>query len=170
MKKYILLALIALTTTACSAKVEPAETNPTPHDTIQGEGLFSGKSGNILEAFRQAKAEGALGGLAVNPYLWRASLDALAFMPLAQTDSSGGVIITDWYSSAEKPAEQVKLTVYIYGTKLTPQALKVTMFKQTKTASGDWANAVASEETARQLEETILTNARVLRVKAQASE
>ena len=31
--------------------------------------------------------------------LWRASLDALDFMPLASVNYSGGIIITDWYSN-----------------------------------------------------------------------
>ena len=35
--------------------------------------------------------------IGVNSYLWRATLDTLSFMPLLQTDSNGGVIVTDWY-------------------------------------------------------------------------
>ena len=35
--------------------------------------------------------------LPVNTYLWRATLETLDFMPLAQTDSSTGLILTDWY-------------------------------------------------------------------------
>ena len=34
--------------------------------------------------------------IGVNSYLWRASLETLSFMPLLQTDSTGGVIVTDW--------------------------------------------------------------------------
>lgn len=41
--------------------------------------------------------------IGVNSYLWRASLDTLSFMPMAQTDSNGGVIVTDWYVN---PARQ----------------------------------------------------------------
>ena len=41
--------------------------------------------------------------IGVNSYLWRASLDALSFMPLTQTDSNGGVILTDWYVNPENP-------------------------------------------------------------------
>ena len=35
-------------------------------------------------------------GIGVNGYLWRASLDTISFMPLAEVDPFGGVIITDW--------------------------------------------------------------------------
>jgi predicted small lipoprotein YifL len=41
--------------------------------------------------------------IGVNSYLWRASLDAICFMPLLQTDSNGGVIVTDWYVNPEQP-------------------------------------------------------------------
>src|SRR5690606_28247977 len=37
--------------------------------------------------------------IGVNSYLWRASLETLSFMPLTQADSSGGVIVTDWYAN-----------------------------------------------------------------------
>jgi len=33
--------------------------------------------------------------IGVNAYLWRATLDTLAFMPLASADPYGGVVITD---------------------------------------------------------------------------
>ena len=32
--------------------------------------------------------------IGVNSYLWRGSLEALSFMPMLQTDSNGGVIVT----------------------------------------------------------------------------
>ncbi|MGC3832808.1 DUF3576 domain-containing protein, partial [Pseudomonas aeruginosa] len=41
--------------------------------------------------------------IGVNSYLWRASLDALSFMPLLQADSAGGVVITDWYANPSNP-------------------------------------------------------------------
>src|SRR3546814_2389678 len=51
--------------------------------------------------------------IGVNCYLWRASLDALSFMPLLQADSAGGVIITDWYANPQNPGERLKVTVSI---------------------------------------------------------
>ena len=41
-------------------------------------------------------------GIGVNGYLWRATLDTLAFMPLASADPYGGTVITvPPYGSAE---------------------------------------------------------------------
>ncbi len=49
---------------------------------------------------RSARPEGDLAAsrvttIGVNSYLWRATLDTLSFMPLLQTDSNGGVVVTD---------------------------------------------------------------------------
>ena len=159
----------ALILSGCAqGKTENANPNPTPHDNKEGPGLFSGRSGNMLDAFRKSKEGVAALALPVNPYLWRASLDAISFMPLAEVDSTGGVLTTDWYSNPKTPNEQVKINILILGRALTPQSLKVTMFKQEK--KGDnWVNTTAAESTVKKLEDAILTNARRLRVKENAS-
>lgn len=43
------------------------------------------------------KDGGGSSGIGVNSFLWRASLDTVAFMPLVSADPFGGVILTDWY-------------------------------------------------------------------------
>jgi hypothetical protein len=102
--------------------------------------------------------------IGVNGYLWRASLDTLAFMPLASADPYGGVIITDWYANPEKPDERFKAQVYILDTRLRADGLNVTVYKQTRTAGGDWTDAPVAVETATEIENAILTRARQLRL------
>ena len=167
--------LAALVTTACSgANIEPAETNPTPGDIGKGPGLLSGESGNLLDAFRAKDengrvVEGGIGSVLVpvNPYLWRASLEAVAFMSLAQTDSTGGTIITEWYVNPNNTNERVKVNILILGRQFQVQNLKVNVFKQVKT-EGSWVDATAEASVASQLEDTILTNARAIKVREQA--
>ena len=102
--------------------------------------------------------------LGVNGYLWRASLDTLAFMPLASADPYGGVIITDWYANPEKPDERFKAQVYILDTRLRADGLNVTVYKQTRSPGGQWADAAVSPDTATDIENAILTKARQLRL------
>ena len=61
--------------------------------------------------------------IGVNSYLWRASLDALSFMPLVQADSAGGVIVTDWYTNPSNPGERMKITVTILDRDLRRSAV-----------------------------------------------
>ena len=102
--------------------------------------------------------------VAVNGYLWRATLDTLSFMPLASADPYGGVIITDWYVNPEKPDERFKCTVYILDARLRADGLNVTVFKQTKDASGNWVDTPTAAQTETDIENAILTRARQLRL------
>ena len=103
-------------------------------------------------------------GLAVaNPYLWQASLESLDFLPLAQADSGGGVIISDWYAPPETPDERFKVTVYILDQALRADALKVAVFRQTNGKSG-WVDAEVDKATATGLEDNILRRAQELRL------
>jgi len=110
------------------------------------------------------KAANAQPGIGVNAYLWRASLDTLAFMPLSSADPYGGVIVTDWYVNPEKPDERFKCTVYILDTRLRADGLTVTVFKQIKGADGNWTDSNTSAQTQTDLENAILTKARQLRL------
>lgn len=102
--------------------------------------------------------------IGVNGYLWRASLDTLAFMPLASADPYGGVIITDWYSAPETPNERFKATVYILDTRLRADGLNLTLFKQVRDESGNWVDVQPNAQTENDLENAILTRARQLRL------
>jgi len=109
-----------------------------------------------------AEAPARLTTIGVNAYLWRATLDTISFMPLAQVDSNGGVIITDWYATPQNPNERVKVTVAILDTELRADAVKVTAIRQTLAGSG-WVDAPVRAGTVQKLEETILSRARDLR-------
>ena len=100
--------------------------------------------------------------IGVNSYLWRASLDALSFMPLLQADSSGGVIITDWYANPSNPNERMKVTVSILDQDLRADALRVAASRQVAQGGG-WVDTPVQAATVQKLEEIILTKARDLR-------
>ncbi|QGP79653.1 DUF3576 domain-containing protein [Sphingobium sp. CAP-1] len=100
--------------------------------------------------------------IGVNAYLWRAALDTLSFMPMVQTDSNGGVIVTDWYASPTSPNERMKLTVSILDQDLRADALRVAASRQIN-QGGQWIDAPVAAATVQKLEEIILTKARDLR-------
>jgi hypothetical protein len=100
--------------------------------------------------------------IGVNAYLWQAALDTLSFAPLAQADSNGGVIVTDWYANPNTRAERVKLTVTILDADLRADALRVAASRQTLQGS-QWIEAPVTAATVQRLEEIILTRARDLR-------
>lgn len=124
------------------------------------KGLNYGKSEDRVEEADLAAAK--VTSIGVNAYLWRAALDTVSFMPLVQTDSNGGVIVTDWYVNPNSPAERMKLTVTILDQDLRADALRVAASRQIS-QGGQWVDAPIAAATVQKLEEIILTKARDLR-------
>ena len=100
--------------------------------------------------------------IGVKSYLWRAAIDTVSFAPLLQADSSGGVIVTDWYANPRSPNERVKLTVSILDQDLRADALRVAASRQVL-QNGVWIAAPVAAATVQKLEDIILTRARDLR-------
>ena len=105
--------------------------------------------------------------IGVNSYLWRAALDTISFMPLVQTDSNGGVIVTDWYVNPAITSERMKLTVSILDQDLRADAVRVAASRQVM-QSGQWVDQPVQAATVQKLEDIILTKARDLRRSAVA--
>ncbi|EME70498.1 hypothetical protein H261_07708 [Paramagnetospirillum caucaseum] len=123
-------------------------------ETIFGpEGLF-GKS--------KSDNEGV--GIGVNAFLWRASLDTVSFMPITTADAFGGTIITDWYQLPETPSERYKVNVFILDRTLRADGVKVSLFKQVRDGTGNWVDVRVDPKMVVDLENSILTRARQLRV------
>jgi hypothetical protein len=140
----VLFCALALPLAACGSSSTPT----TNMDT--GATIVAGGGTNRLT-------------LGVNSYLWHATLDTLAFMPLASADPFGGVVITDWYVAPNAPDERLKVTIYIMDRSLRADGLKVVVFRQTRT-KGAWSDAQPSPDTGHKLEDAILTRARELRL------
>ncbi len=128
------------------------------------KGLF-GTDGLLL--FGQPDGEKATASpIAVNAFLWRASLDTLSFMPLSSADAFGGVIITDWYAPPETPDHRFKANIYILDRRLRADGIRVALFHQRRDGAGGWVEAQVNDKTAGKLEDAILTRARQLRIGA----
>ncbi len=124
------------------------------------------RGGKAPEGLRRGFTRGMGGGsgnISINPFLWRAALDTISFMPIASADPFGGAIITDWYAPPETPEERFKINLLILGKELHSGGVKLTVFRQSRDESGNWADAPIENNTALDLENVILTRARELR-------
>ena len=59
--------------------------------------------------------------------MWRATVDILDFMPLANVDYGGGVIITDWYNEGSQN-ESIKIMVQFLSNEIRADGLKVVVY------------------------------------------
>ena len=68
-----------------------------------------------------------------NP-LWRSAVEVLDFVPLTNASYSGGIIITEWFSSennSDSTNRELKITVRFVSNEIRADALKVLIFEKT---------------------------------------
>jgi len=106
--------------------------------------------------------------MAVNAFLWRASLDTVSFIPLDIVDPIGGVITTQWYEDTNNSNERIKLTIYIKDRRLRADGVSVNVFREVM-LTDRWVKADTNPDTANLIEASILTKARELRIGTQGS-
>ena len=166
----------AVALSACSG-IESEAKYPTgsARDSLSGNDIYDdkesifGEGGLKILGGRKDKAGAGENGIGVNSFLWRATLDTVSFMPLASADPFGGVILTDWYVDESNPNERIKVNAFVMGRELKADGVRVRTFRQVK-KRGDWVDAPVAEDTARKLEDAILTRARELRIAHLAAE
>ena len=159
--------VFGLALAACEGGKTPEELERGSNDysprTSKPASIF-GEEGVTLFGGKKSQPQGQSGGgIGVNSFLWRASLDTISFMPVNAADPFGGVIITDWYSPPETPVERFKLNVYIIGRTLRADGIRVAVFRQLRETGREWRDAAIDDKVGPKIEDAILTRARQLR-------
>jgi hypothetical protein len=96
--------------------------------------------------------------------LWRATLKSLDFLPLLNADYSGGVIIYDWYSQANNPKEQIKISVQFLNNELRSDSIKITAHKKICETFERCSNSTLDQNFANSIKESIISSARALKI------
>jgi hypothetical protein len=164
-KLKIFLILFFLTLAACS-KTDP----------VTGEKILIEPNPNIKAREIANKGDGILGNLGKNTnkstsaaidfansnVLWKATLKTLDFIPLSNTDYTGGVINYDWYS--EKENEQIKITVRFLSNELRSESIQIISHKKTCLNFNNCSTQRMNENFSNQIKETILASARNMKI------
>ncbi len=114
-------------------------------------GLFASAA---PEATRQAARTAGAENVAVNRYLWAASLDTLSFLPVESVDPFTGVIVMG-FGRPPGGGTAYRATIHISDPALDARALNVALATQ---------NGPVAAETQRAVEDAILARARQLRI------
>ena len=99
----------------------------------------------------------------VNGYLWRATLNILSVAPLISTDALSGIIITDWYANKNIQNQRLKLTAYINTNELKSESINIKVEIQSF-KNNSWSQPLTSNSLATQIEDSILNEARNLKL------
>ena len=128
-------------------------------------GLFSKDSEKGISLSDILNQKDSYGDNNVNGYLWRASLNILSIAPLISTDALGGTIITDWYVKKNIKDKRIKITAYIKTSELRSDGIEVKVHVQ-KLINNVWSDTITDNNLASKIENTILNEARNLRISA----
>ena len=103
--------------------------------------------------------------------LWRASLDTIDFMPLLSVNYSGGIIVTDWYSSEESLSnESVKISIRFLTNEVRADALDIKVFNRKCNNVSNCIISQVNDELAPELKKQILKKATLYKQEAKEKE
>jgi hypothetical protein len=144
LKLITLLILSSFVLTACNGKLPGADARKYPVDPKKRieQNIADGKGFRLL-----GNLDGNRGGVfefASSNELWRASLDTIDFMPLASVNYSGGIIITDWYSTDQSSNESIKISIRFLTNEIRSDSLDIKVFNKKCLAQ---LNCIISEKT-----------------------
>ena len=144
LKIITILALCSTLLNGCNGKLPGADArkyDPDPKKRVK-KNLEEGKGFRLNDM--TGKMKGGVFDFASSNELWRASLDTIDFMPLASVNYSGGIIITDWYSTDQSSNESIKISIRFLTNEVRADALAIKVFSKKCLAQ---SNCVISEKT-----------------------
>ena len=126
-----ILILSTFFLSSCNGKLPGGDARKYPDDPKlrvkknieEGRGFRLNES--IGKSFRSGVFE-----FASSNELWRASLDTIDFMPLASVNYSGGIIVTDWYSTDQTSNESIKISIRFLTNEIRSDALDIKVFSK----------------------------------------
>ena len=128
-KSVIFCVFLSLVLNACNGKIPGADARKVSYDPKERvkKNLEEGRGFRLDEAFGN-KSNGGNFEFASSNELWRASLDTIDFIPIATANYSGGILITDWYSSDENSSESIKISIRFLTNEVRSDALDIKVF------------------------------------------
>ena len=104
-------------------KVSPNSKERVKKNLEEGKGISLGKLMN------EGRGGTSYQFASSNP-MWRATLEILDFLPLANVDYSGGIITTDWYNEGTALDESIKITVRFLTNEIRSDGIRIIVHKK----------------------------------------
>ena len=104
-------------------KVSPNSNERVKKNLEEGKGVSFGK-------MMDGRGGGTNYQFASSNPMWRATLEILDFLPLANVDYSGGIITTDWYSEGTSLDESIKITVRFLTNEIRSDGIRIIVHKK----------------------------------------
>ena len=129
LKVLFILILSGLLLSGCNGKLGgDARKFPDDPKLRIKKNMEEGRGFRINDTFKSPR--GGVFEFASSNELWRASLDIIDFMPLTSVNYSGGIIITDWYSTDQSSNESIKISIRFLSNEIRADALDIKVFNK----------------------------------------
>ena len=132
LKNTLIVCFLGLFLHSCNGKLPGGDARKFPDDPKLSvkKNLEEGRGFKVnTKTFTGLKGGGSFDFASSNG-LWKASLDVIDFMPLSSVNYSGGVIVTDWYSSDQNLNESIKISIRFLTNEIRSDALKIKVFNR----------------------------------------
>ena len=128
MSKFIvLLNLIIFSLNSCGMGADARKVPTDPRERVK-KNIEEGRGFRLMDMGGNKNRAGVFEFASSNE-LWRASLDTIDFMPLASVNYSGGIIITDWYST-DSGNDSIKISIRFLTNEVRSDALNIKVFNR----------------------------------------
>jgi len=130
LKLILFIFISSLFLNACNGKFPGADARKYPADPKKrvAQNVAEGRGFRLMETI--GSNNGGVFEFASSNELWRASLDIIDFMPLASVNYSGGIIITDWYSTDQTSNESIKISIRFLTNEIRSDSLDIKVFNK----------------------------------------
>ena len=161
-KKFInilvFICILPLLFNSCANRGDARKSPPDPKERVK-RNLEQGKGFRLMDSVKKGGSTNF--EFASSNELWRASLDAIDFMPLSSVNYSGGIIISDWYSSDENSNESVKISIRFLTNEIRSDALDIKVFRKICKINNKCKTTQGSNEIITELKKKILKTAKI---------
>ena len=158
LKKILILSSFFAFLNACGTGVDARQFPPDAESRVR-KNIEEGRGFRIFDSERKSGSGNF--DFASSNSLWRASLDTIDFMPLASANYSGGIIITDWYSSNSNSSEAIKISIRFLTNEIRSDALDIKVFYKKCASNQNCKIVEKSGNIKKELSKKILTKAAV---------
>jgi hypothetical protein len=152
------LTLLPFLLNSCGMGADARKYPPNPDLRVQ-KNLEEGRGFRLMDKVKKGSSTNY--EFASSNPLWRASLDAIDFMPLSSVNYSGGIIITDWYSNSQNSNENIKISIRFLTNEIRSDALDIKVFKKICTSNSNCKISESTGELITELKRKVLKNAKV---------
>ncbi len=157
----LFVLFFAFLVSSCANRGDARKSPPDPKERVK-RNIEEGRGFRLMDTVKKSGSRNF--EFASSNELWRASLDTIDFMPLASVNYSGGIIITDWYSTDQNSNENVKISIRFLTNEIRSDALDIKVFKK---ICNDLNKCIISESSGpliKELKRKILKTAKIYEV------